>query len=251
MKLILCEGDSWTAGDIINPDVTLPEEARGYVNHQLNDSYRLPKVWPYKLGKLLKTEVINNAVAGSSNDAIVRRTIEKVLELLEDNKPEDLFVIIGWSSPERKDFHYNGSWETLYPAQLDKRENEALDNLWKVYTEHFWNKEEYISRFINQNLYLHYFLKQHNIKHYFFEAFWERKSFQGLWYVNDLNCSIKGEDKTSKEFRKVRNKIFKKISFRKFIMKNYSMKNKEYFYEHHPTEKAHDMWAKELYKDLI
>lgn len=184
MKLILCEGDSWTAGDIINPKLN-----HSYVNHPDNNSYRLPKVWPYKLGKLLKTKVINNAVSGSSNDAIVRRTIEKVLELLETNKPDDLFVIIGWSSPERKDFYYDGKWETFYPAQLEKRNNEVLDNLWKVYTEHFWNKEEYISRFMNQNLYLHYFLKQHNIKHYFFEAFWEQKSFQGLWYVSDLNRS--------------------------------------------------------------
>lgn len=245
MKLILCEGDSWTSGDIINPNLNTT-----YVNHPDNDSYRLPKVWPYKLGKLLNKQVINNAVAGSSNDAIVRRTIEKVLELLENNNPDDLFVIIGWSSPERKDFYYK-KWETLYPAHLHKREDKALDNLWKVYTEHFWNKEEYISRFINQNLYLHYFLKQHNIKHYFFEAFWEQKSFQGLWYVSDLNRSIKGEDKTSNEFRKIRDKVFKKISFRKFIMKNYSLKNLEYFDDFHPTEKSHEMWAQELYRDLL
>ena len=246
MKLILCEGDSWTSGDIINPKLN-----HSFVNHPDNDSYRLPKVWPYKLGKLLKTNVINNSVAGSSNDAIVRRTIEKVLDLLETNEPDDLFVIIGWSSPERKDFYYDGKWETLYPAQLKKRNNEVLDNLWKVYTEHFWNKEEYISRFMNQNLYLHYFLKQHNIKHYFFEAFWEQKSFQGLWYVSDLNRSIKGQDKTSNEFRKIRDKVFKKVSFRKFIMKNYSIKNKEYFDDGHPTEKSHEMWAGELYKDLV
>ena len=104
---------------------------------------------------------------------------------------------------------------------------------------------------MNQNLYLHYFLKQHNIKHYFFEAFWEQKSFQGLWYVSDLNRSIKGQDKTSNEFRKIRDKVFKKVSFRKFIMKNYSIKNKEYFDDGHPTEKSHEMWASELYKDLV
>ena len=164
-KLILCDGDSWTAGDIINPELKLINENHANVNDPLNDSYRLPKVWPHKLGKLLNIDTLNIAHAGSSNDAIVRRTMRKVKDLLLDYKPEDLFVIIGWSSPERKDFYYDGKWETLYPAQLKKRNNEVLDNLWKVYTEHFWNKEEYISRFMNQNLYLHYFLKQHNIKH--------------------------------------------------------------------------------------
>ena len=69
MKLILCEGDSWTSGDMINPKLNT-----SYVNDPENDSYRLPKVWPYKLGKLLNTKVLNNAGAGSSNDAIVRRT---------------------------------------------------------------------------------------------------------------------------------------------------------------------------------
>ena len=34
-------------------------------------------------------------------------------------------------------------------------------------------------------------------------------------------------------------------------MKNYSIKNKEYFDNGHPTEKSHEMWASELYKDLV
>ena len=38
MKLILCEGDSWTSGDIINPKLN-----HSFVNHPDNDSYRLPK----------------------------------------------------------------------------------------------------------------------------------------------------------------------------------------------------------------
>ena len=41
---------------------------------------------------------------GSSNDGIVRRVLPNVLRLLTQYKPNELFVIIGWSSPERKDF---------------------------------------------------------------------------------------------------------------------------------------------------
>ena len=105
MKLILCDGDSWTAGDIINPELKLINENHANVNDPLNDSYRLPKVWPHKLGKLLNIDTLNIAHAGSSNDAIVRRTMRKVKELLLDYEAKDLFVIIGWSSPERKDFY--------------------------------------------------------------------------------------------------------------------------------------------------
>ena len=98
-KIILCEGDSWTSGDIINPklDVT-------WVNHPTNDSYRLPKVWPHKLGELLNIEVLNTANAGCSNDSIVRRVVENTLKLLDKYKGEEIFVIVGWSSPEEKIF---------------------------------------------------------------------------------------------------------------------------------------------------
>ena len=90
MKLILCDGDSWTSGDIINPELELAGKEHPNVNDPSNDDYRLPKVWPHKLGKLLDVDTLNIAMAGSSNDAIVRRTMRKVKELLLDYKPEDL-----------------------------------------------------------------------------------------------------------------------------------------------------------------
>ena len=103
-KVILTEGDSWTAGDIINP--TLREEIGGFVNHPKNNSYRLPKVWPHKLGEMLGIEVLNTSNAGCSNDSIVRRVVENTFDLLEKYKGEEIFVIVGWSSPERKDFYF-------------------------------------------------------------------------------------------------------------------------------------------------
>jgi len=245
MKLILCEGDSWTSGDLMNPELD-----ETYINHPNNDSYRLPKVWPHKLSKLLGVEVCNNSQAGSSNDAIVRRTTEKVLSLLNEYKSEDLFVIVGWSSPERREFFYNDNWETLYPAQLGKRDDENLDKLYNIYVEHFWNTEEYISRFINQNLYLHYFLKSNNIKHLFFESFWEQKT-SGMYVDNDIVDMIsKDETNTAKHFLKIKDEIYKPISFRRFIMRNFSLNKREYFNNHHPTEKSHQLWSEELYKDL-
>ena len=39
-KLIYCDGDSWTAGDMINPKLKHITD----VNHADNSSYRLPKV---------------------------------------------------------------------------------------------------------------------------------------------------------------------------------------------------------------
>ena len=49
-------------------------------------------------------EVKNNSVAGSSNDGIVRRVLDNIPTLLKQYKPEEICVIIGWTSPERKIF---------------------------------------------------------------------------------------------------------------------------------------------------
>ena len=62
IKLIICDGDSWTAGDIVDPK--LFDDAK-YVHHPDNDQYRLPRVWPYKLGELLGIDVLNDSYAGS------------------------------------------------------------------------------------------------------------------------------------------------------------------------------------------
>ena len=61
IKIILTEGDSWTAGDILDPNL----EKIGITNidHTDNDAYRLPKVWPDKLSKLINIEVKNTSHA--------------------------------------------------------------------------------------------------------------------------------------------------------------------------------------------
>lgn len=84
-KLILCDGDSWTSGDMISPNLESTN-----VNHSDNDSYRLPKVWPSDLGKLTNIEIKNISRAGSSNDGIVRRILDNVNDYLEQgNNPKD------------------------------------------------------------------------------------------------------------------------------------------------------------------
>ena len=245
-KIILCDGDSWTSGDIINPILNTTD-----VNHKDNDEYRLPKVWPSKLGKLLNISMLNISRAGSSNDGIVRRVMRKIPELLEQYKSDEIFVIIGWSSPERKDFYYKGvweSWETLYPAQYNQIiPDKDLDTFYKIYLKRFWNEEEYLERYIQQNLLLYYFLDSYNISHCFFDAFYEIKD--GGIYSNIEIIDVLKDTLFSKEYLKVRKKVFKDESFRRFLMKNGSVFKDGVFGEDlHQTEKGHELWSEELYK---
>tara|TARA_B100000029_G_scaffold328209_1_gene320527 strand:- start:186 stop:1004 length:819 start_codon:yes stop_codon:yes gene_type:complete len=266
-KIILCDGDSWTAGDIVDPNIF--GDKLEHVNHPKNTEYRLPRVWPGKLEKLIGIETDNISIAGSSNDAIVRRTLRRVIQLLETYKPEEIFVIIGWSSPERKDFYYNGkweSWETLYPAQLSQDfPDMRLKNFYEIYLDIFWNEEEYIERYIQQNLLLHHFLNSHNIKHLFFDAFYEKEDGmfkdvdieETFYNFHSLRSDKIGGDRIRElefsgnkylidEFLKLREKIFKKESFRRYI----GFKDMKLWDGVHPSEEAHEKWAQELNREL-
>jgi len=239
-KIIICEGDSWTSGDMINPELNTTN-----VNHSDNDKYRLPKVWPHKLGSLLGIDVLNTSVAGSSNDGIVRRLISNVLDLLKKYDGSEMFVIVGWSSPERKDFYTNGSWETLYPMHKHKRNNESLNEMWDLYVEHFWNKEEYISRYKHTNLYIHYFLESHNIEHLFFDSFYETEL--GHHHKSQIRDTIVDED-----YLQITKNNFKEVSFKNFLLDDNNEFRDGLFNEldPHPSETGHQLWAEELSKDL-
>jgi len=117
LKVLLAEGDSWTAGDIIDPRIE--EDLAGNVNAKINDNYRLPRVWPHKLANKLGLIPANTAIAGSSNDGIVRRVIDNTLNLLKKYNPKEIKVVIGLTSPERKDFYHKKDndygWDVLYP----------------------------------------------------------------------------------------------------------------------------------------
>ena len=255
-KILYTEGDSWTSGDIIEPK--LQQELNGFVNSPLNDSYRLPKVWPHKLGDKLGIKVLNTSIAGSSNDGIARRTYDNVLKLLKEYEPHEITVVIGFSSPERKDFYYHKDrehgWDTIYP--LDKSElTEEREYFKKIYSSIYWNEEEYLSRYVSTVYNLHLFLKYHNIDHHFFNAFWQDttgafsshtlsntvKLFKEKYsssYINNLSI-----EHLLEEFPEIEHNHFINTSFKRYL----SYKKENLFDGMHPSEKGHDQWSEFLY----
>lgn len=270
VKVLYTNGDSWTAGDIVDP-IRFKDEP-WHVMHPDNDQYRLPKVWPHKTGKDLGIQVINKSVAGSSNDGIVRRLLMDIPKLLKEYKPEDIFVVIGWTSPERKDFYYRdekrNSWDTLYPAELHhwEDENKDINDFYKIYVTRYWNEEEYLSRFIGQNILVYNYLKSKGIKFIFFNAFYEDKSvvldksldihnlkdspsllniinkyhpskFKGEGYLNALGLS-----QVVEEFNSIYNDSFIKTSFKDLLLKK-EIETDTRLLEYHPNESGHEVWS--------
>ena len=257
LKVLLAEGDSWTAGDIIDPRIT--EDLAGNVNAKINDNYRLPRVWPLKLANKLGIKSYNTSVAGSSNDGIVRRVIDNTINLLKNYEPEQIKVVIGLTSPERKDFYYKKDneygWDVLYP--LDSSELTEERSLFKkVYSSIYWNKEEYISRYLQSVFLIHQFLKSKGIDHTFFNAFYQDND--GKFGYN-LHKSIELlELKSTRGYLKHLD-LYNLISEYKNIVKNYfcltsfkayldAFGKNHCFDGMHPNEDGHDVWAEYLYQ---
>ena len=263
-KILYSEGCSWTGGHLGDDSNMLkPGLDDSQLMSKENESYRLPKLWPDKLGKLLNIENVHNAgKPGSSNDGVVRRTVENVSGMLKNYSPDEILVVVGWTSPERKDFFYKelnskeGEWTTLQPSEDMKfytRDAKDLKHFFKTYVRCFWQPEEFISRYVRQNLYLHYFLTSHNIEHLFYSSFYESplgiddmgKEMYDLIPPNTLE-KFDGLCKTS----------YKDLTFRKYVQEVHIDENSnnqhktKFFADHHPTELGHTLWAEELAKDL-
>lgn len=75
------------------------------------DSYSAPIGWPEQLASRLDVTCYNLSVIGSSNDRILRTTIESVEKYISQNlKP---YVIIGWSFIQRTEIWYHGPDERI------------------------------------------------------------------------------------------------------------------------------------------
>ena len=284
-KILITDGCSWTAGDIVDPKLFADDLK--YSMHIDNDQYRLPRVWPHKLGNLLNIKVDNISNAGSSNDGIIRRTLSHIPAVLEKHKPEDITVIIGFTSPERKDFFFSDGeqenhWDTLYPSELGTfhLKQKYKKQFYNLYGRYYWNEQEYLSRYMISIITLHSYLKANNIKHYFFDAFYEPRDaclnpdVHAVFESISLNKALKF---------KYKDWIDKKITFKKlhirglyetyfkiydevFIKKTMIEKMKEYLTEdqikdhdsrmkvfdetYHPTEFSHTVWAEYLFNNI-
>ena len=270
-------GDSWTAGHFIAPK--LQKEGLEDCNHKSNDFYRLKYAWPAFTAFRLGVNVVNGAHAGASNDGIVRRTITDITKLLKTTPAKDIIAVIGWSSPERRDFFYKSdtmaAYDTLYPAELHHwkdDDNDIRNEFYRNYVLRYWNEEEYYTRHMLHVITLANFFKVNKIKFKFFNAFYERldqvKNKIGVPdYVSPLNDCIESffVDKSIikntnsegilEQYKKIYSKHDLNKTFREYLIndcirgKKTPMKISKYLIQH-PTKLGHRRWG-EYVGDLL
>ena len=120
--------------------------------------------WPYRLGDKYHAEVINLGEPASSNDKIVRKTLDY---LINNGGTIDL-VVIGWTSPGRSEFaDESGDYDIWpgYQGSLFVRDGHQWRNQLCSYVSQYHNREFYFIKYIQQIILLQSFLRTKNIKY--------------------------------------------------------------------------------------
>jgi len=280
---VICDGDSWVFGcEIVNPKIAkkYPKNTHpgAYDFLKENDSYRIPRIFSTHLANLLDVPVTNLSWPADDNGTILRRTINYISQkYLANNIPTDnLFVIIGWSSPERNSFWYK-DFQLSEPfrvwPQVPHFASKEQEKFWELYVAYLWNAEEYIPRYVLNVLQLQNFCIANNIKWMCFNAFYQTPNESPKGW-NDLE--------TKNEIKKLKHRIgdhvyqqstnpLKRITHNNDYSALWASINPIRFYKKdqpnntfksyieapknkiiphlvgwHPSPKAHEAWAKEL-----
>ena len=280
MKLIF-DGDSWTFGsEIVDPKLAAQyndDVHPGAYDHlQDNDWYRVPKLYAHKMAELLDCDYVNLSCPADDNKTILDRTMAYIAgEYISQNKPTDeLFVIIGWSSPERNSFWWTEleSDEPPYRFRLLPHNGHTLKDrelkLWEMYVEHLWNPEEYITRHVSTVLAFQNFCKAHNIKWLCYNAFYQLPTVldtrPSSWADLDMNTQLNNVDLCGYTYSQNGQRCGRKLEFNslwdtvdpvRFYKKNQQNNTFKSFMTAnlddpwvgwHPNSDAHSIWAREL-----
>lgn len=184
MKLIGC-GDSWCWGaELVDPSVepvpimTLPG---GGFDRQLkpkNVEYRLKNRYINQLADKLRAEVVDLSQPAYSNDAIFRRLVDYLVTqgYTTGKDTSDIFVSIGWTSPERREFFNpdtDEKWLTFGPWINDvPHQDKHVNKFFKLYYQHFSDLAYSMHRYINHIWLAEQVLKKYNIKYVMHQAFY-------------------------------------------------------------------------------
>lgn len=292
-KILLTNGDSWTFGsEIMAPEFLAGPHERGYgmanrykKNHhdweKRNDYYRVPRIWPTMLANNIGYKSINLAWPARSNDTIYHTTVGWLLEnyIIPRKNTDNLLVIIGWSSPERKNILIKDQetihLQTFWPAMADTNfyPSTMVIDYFKFYVNNLWLEQEYISRYIEQNHMLQCFCKSNGIRYYCFNSFYQTpgtgpNDWKELNITDTLeswkSAKIKGWFDPSfsweKELKRLEN-LWKSVDESSFILKdqkNGSFKShvqtalgrSKSMINWHPSPDGHEEWARFL-KEIL
>ena len=216
-------------------------------------------------------DVVDMSQPSFSNDAIYRTILDWISTsgFEPGDSHTDLFVSIGWTSPERAEFFYgsrhqsyaDGGWMTCGPWCLDEYNNPnhdlsdapKLHKFFNLYYELFGEQAGALQRYIRTVWQTQQLLQNYGIPFVMHQAFYECRAMEFSTWSNDTQ---------REEFDELLNDtdkhIWSKIDDTTFINKNVApytahsfIKDtcgKAGFIVHHPSSDGHVAWAKYMHQ---
>lgn len=123
---------------------------------ELNDPCHA--AFPALISRHFGMTLLNAAFSGSSNCRILRTTLTWIAQYLRDGgKPDELFVLIGWTAPDRREFcmsdeegtlDANIFWRDIFLHGQLADATPDLVQLHKLIIRSFWCDRESMTRFL-------------------------------------------------------------------------------------------------------
>lgn len=133
--------------------------------------------FPALVAKHFSFDFFNAAHGGSSNCRILRTTLLWIAEYLRDGgKPDELFVLIGWTAPDRREFGLSDEegtpdpnlfWRSIHVHHQFADATPDLIQLRKLIIRSFWCDRESMTRFLIAANALQGVLRSHGIGYCF------------------------------------------------------------------------------------
>lgn len=227
MKVLYANGDSWTHGDELAEHDAVDQTSQRYYNS-----------WPWVLSRKLETLMcINDAQGGTSNLRIFRRTNEYIFRWLNTKKsPEDLLIVVGWSTPERVEI---GEGSAIYPIQIQgplyftdlPRDEKSLENYHKSFYEIYSDSYgEYLTAMYMVNL--RTLCRSLGIRYFDFVAIGKHPQYWQDYVKTKWNVNLQNMYMKNSWSAEVYNNKWPRHEFG------------------HPTKETHNVWADILAKEI-
>lgn len=135
--------------------------------------------YPVLIATALSMDLYNHAENAGSNSRVLRTTLLWVSEYLQNSgRPEDLFVLIGWTGPDRHEFALASEehsdpklfWRSLHVHYELANETSDFVRLRKLIRNSFWCERECMTRYLVTIASLQGFLASQGIRFCFSQA---------------------------------------------------------------------------------
>jgi hypothetical protein len=232
--ILYTNGDSHTAAAEAVNTFAFAEDDRLYFHlRRKPHPDNLAVSWTVALSNFLKMAYHTDAESASSNDRIIRTTKEWIENTKDTVEPQEVLMIIQWSTWEREEWVINGEKYQVNASGIDEVPDECVDQYKQWIADINWDQKTYEA-----------FLKIINFHEELNELGYEHIFFNG----NNCFFNIKEEDRY--DFGKSYIEPYlpegtydgwlQNNGFDKVITSNY-----------HYGQEAHAAWAKHLLQHII